>query len=109
MTEKKLVSQKLFPIFCDVQVVELVGELTKVNSVLEPGLTLTLGQNLKLLNTTSFAIGKLRLAAGEIDKKMFMAVALRAAENIKVASKCFDKTDFKGCPTYLVTLGFWRF
>ena len=53
-----------------------------MNSVLEPGLTLTLGQNLKLLNTASFAIGKLRLAAGEIDKKMFMAVALRAAENI---------------------------
>ena len=88
----------MFPIFCDVQVVQLVGELTKVNSVLEPGLTLTLGQNLKLLNTASFAIGKLRLAAREIDKKMFMAVALRAAENIKVASKCFDKTDFtNGC------------
>ena len=70
--------------------VELVGELTKVNSVLEPGLTLTLGQNLKLLNTASFAIGKLRLAAGEIDKKMFMAVALFDLSQKSLIVECFN-------------------
>ena len=62
----------------------------KTNKKIEPGLTLTLGENLKLLNTAMLNLGKIKMEAGEINQKEFMNIALGAAANIKFAKKCFE-------------------
>ena len=35
-------------------------------------------------------LGKLRLAAGEIQKADFMKIVLGAANNMKIAKKCYE-------------------
>ena len=37
-------------------------------------------------------LAKLRLQQQKIDKKEFMMIARKAAENIKIAKKCFETT-----------------
>jgi len=70
--------------------INFISDITKTNKKIDPGLTLTLGENLKLLNKAMLNLGKIRLEAGEIDQKEFMKMALGAAANIKFAKKCFE-------------------
>ena len=75
-----------------VRVVEFLQIITAVNSKIEPGYSVTLGTNLKHLNTAMLGLAKLRLQQQKIDKKEFMMIARKAAENIKIAKKCFENT-----------------
>jgi len=73
-------------------ILNYIGEITKINKKIDPGLTLTLGENLKLLNKAMLNLGKIRMEAGDINQKEFMNIALGAATNIKFAKKCFEKS-----------------
>ena len=75
-----------------VRVVEFLQVITAVNSKIEPGYSTTLGTNLKYLNTAMLGLAKIRLQQQKIDKKEFMMIARKAAENIKIAKKCFENT-----------------
>ena len=75
-----------------VRVVEYLQVIMAVNSKIEPGYTVTLGTNLRHLNTAMLGLARLRLDQQKIDKKEFMMVARKAAENIKIAKKCFETT-----------------
>ena len=72
--------------------ISYISEITKINKTIDPGLTLTLGENLKLLNKAMLNLGKIRMAAGEINQKEFMNIALGAAANIKFAKRCFENS-----------------
>ena len=73
-------------------IITFINDICKVNSLIEPGLTITLGQNLKCLNTAMLSLAKIKVAAGEISKMEFMKVAMKAAKNIKTATDCFENT-----------------
>ena len=75
-----------------VRVVEYLQLITAVNSKIEPGLTVTLGTNLRYLNTAMLGLARIRLDQQKIDKKEFMMIARKAADNIKIAKKCFETT-----------------
>ena len=75
-----------------VRVVEFLQVITRVNSKIEPGYSVSLGTNLRHLNTAMLGLAKLRLQQQKIDKKEFMMIARKAAENIKIAKKCFENT-----------------
>ena len=75
-----------------VRVVEYLQVIMAVNSKIEPGYSTTLGTNLKYLNTAMLGLAKIRLQQQKIDKKEFMMIARKAAENIKIAKKCFENT-----------------
>ena len=75
-----------------VRVVEFLQIITSVNSKIEPGYSVTLGTNLRHLNTAMLGLAKLRLQQEKIDKREFMMIARKAAENIKIAKKCFENT-----------------
>ena len=77
------------------KVVDFIGDIIKVNNKIEPGLTVTLGTNLRTLNTAMLALAKVKLEAGDIDKKEFMMSAVVARKNIELAGKCFEDTDFQ--------------
>jgi len=76
------------------QIISYIYDIFKVNSCIDPGLTITLGQNLKHLNRAMLSLAKMKMAAGEISKQEFMRVAAKAATNIKIATDCFENTDF---------------
>ena len=78
------------------KVVDFIGDIIKVNNKIEPGLTVTLGTNLRTLNTAMLGLAKLRLQQQKIDKKEFMMIARKAGENIKIAKKCFENTSNDG-------------
>ena len=71
-----------------------IYDISKINSCIEPGLTITLGQNLKYLNTAMLSLAKMKITTGEISKQEFMKIAVKAAANIKIARECFENTDF---------------
>ena len=71
-------------------IINFIYDIMKINKKIDPGLTLTLGENLKLLNTAMLNLGKIKMEAGEINQKEFMNIALGAAANIKFAKKCFE-------------------
>ena len=75
-----------------VRVVEFLQVITAVNSKIEPGYSVSLGTNLRHLNTAMLGLAKLRLQQQKIDKKEFMMIARKAAENIKIAKKWFENT-----------------
>ena len=75
-----------------VRVVEYLQIITAVNSKIEPGYTVTLGTNLRHLNTAMLGLAKIRLQQRKIDQKEFMMIAKKAADNIKIARKCFENT-----------------
>ena len=77
------------------KVVDFIGDIIKVNNKIEPGLTVTLGANLRTLNTAMLGLAKIKLEAGDIDKKEFMMSAVVARKNIELAGKCFEDTDFQ--------------
>ena len=77
------------------KVVDFIRDIIKVNNKIEPGLTVTLGTNLRMLNTAMLSLAKIKIGAGEIDKKEFMMTAMVAKENIGLAKKCLDDTNFE--------------
>ena len=77
------------------KIVDFIKDIIKVNNKIEPGLTVTLGTNLRHLNTSMLSLAKMKLESKEIDKKEFMMTAMIASENIKLAKKCFDDIDFE--------------
>ena len=73
-------------------IINFLSDIMKINKKIDPGLTLTLGENLKLLNKAMLNLGKIKMQAGEISQKEFMNIALGAAANIKFAKKCFENS-----------------
>ena len=65
----------------------------QINGKLEPGLTLTLGENLKILNKSMMSLAKLKVNNKQMSKLELMIVAKKAAANIKMAQKCFEDSD----------------
>jgi len=76
------------------RIIAFIADISKVNAVIDPGYTITLGQNLKYLNTAMLSLAKLKVASKEMSKQDFMKVAIKAASNIKIANHCFENTDF---------------
>ena len=76
------------------KIIGYIYDISKINSCIDPGLTITLGQNLKHLNTAMLSLAKMKITTGEISKQEFMKVAVKAAANIKIARECFENTDF---------------
>ena len=72
-------------------VVDYIKDIIKINKKIEPGLTVTLGTNLRYLNTAMLKLAKMKMINKEIDKKEFMMTTMLAAENIKLAKKCFEE------------------
>jgi len=70
--------------------INYISDILKINKIIDPGLTLTLGENLKLLNKAMLNLGKIKMESNEISKKEFMSIALGAAANIKFAKQCFE-------------------
>ena len=62
-----------------------------MNEKIEPGLTLTLGENLRLLNKAMTSLAKARVAKGEMTRVEMVKVVARAANNIKIAKNCFEE------------------
>ena len=77
------------------KVVDFIRDIIKVNNKIEPGLTVTLGTNLRLLNTAMLSLAKMKMEAGDIDKKEFMMTAMVAKQNISLAKRCLEDTDFE--------------
>ena len=77
------------------KVVDFIRDIIKVNNKIEPGLTVTLGTNLRLLNTAMLSLAKMKMEDGDIDKKEFMMTAMVAKQNISLAKRCLDDTDFE--------------
>merc|ERR1719193_1407333 len=70
---------------------EYLSQVIKIRKVVEPGLTLSLGENVKLLNQLMLKLGKQQLQAKEITQEQFIRLAMGAAKNIKFAKKCFEE------------------
>ena len=77
------------------KVVDFIRDIIKVNNKIEPGLTVTLGTNLRQLNTAMLSLAKMKMEAGDIDKKEFMMTAMVAKQNISLAKRCLEDTDFE--------------
>eukprot|EP00091_Calanus_sinicus_P025490 TRINITY_DN9757_c0_g1_i1.p1 TRINITY_DN9757_c0_g1~~TRINITY_DN9757_c0_g1_i1.p1 ORF type:complete len:132 (-),score=35.04 TRINITY_DN9757_c0_g1_i1:118-513(-) len=51
--------------------ISYISDIFKVNNCIDPGLTITLGQNLKHLNRAMLSLAKMKMTAGEISKHEF--------------------------------------
>jgi len=65
----------------------------QINGKLEPGFTLTLGENLKILNKSMMTLAKIKVNNKQISKLELVTVARKAAANVKIAEKCFEDSD----------------